>query len=774
MNSRSSKEVISDIKNLVDTKGFIYVICLILIEDFHYDVEEMHNVDHRARLNKNEVSLLLGFLIQNEINLEHPENQYHLIELKRRTYELMEELHRSFMNPFIEKFKPIIEKKDNYKPSKREFFGGEGMFIEPIFYSGDGVYDFQYLDFLDQKYKYDRDWLKSKYKFDFERTKIIVSEIKNIHRNKIEKVNFLGLKENKNKLIKKLRKDKSIPKKQLKENIDDWLSALEIYQFSELFKTGKESDKEIDLNQVKKEGWESFYNGLIELFTIKSSDFNVELEVNNFFENFCIPSYSKERNAHFQNAGDFNLFTARPIIPLNDQRYFVPISFSVFEAVYESPFYWLWTEKSYRNKLAENRGKSGEEITYDLLVKVFGKSRVYKSVKIESKKGFDDTDIDVLCILGSKAMCVQVKSKKLTQLSRKGDYDQLQIDFQGAVQDAFEQGLISRERILDKTATFYNNQGKKIYISEDIEEVFILGITTENYPTLTHQTHTLLEKKEIDPFPLFTTIFDLDLLTYYLNNPFDFLYYVRQRIALIEYFNAEEEMHYLGYHLIHKLWKNHEYNFSQIDSSYGQLIDRNYYPYRLGIETSSENDKIRNRWKNSHFERLCNEIQEMKSPKVTDVIFHLLDWSKDSIENLIKLILDTKRKTLINNRWHNFSMLAGPERSTFGLTFISWGNNNIHELMDRLLLLSDARKYKSKADIWIGLGALKDSGRMVDTFVFSNKKWEYDHLLEEDVKILFEGKNKGTPIKFGKKIGRNEFCPCGSGVKYKKCCGKKY
>ena len=27
-----------------------------------------------------------------------------------------------------------------------------------------------------------------------------------------------------------------------------------------------------------------------------------------------------------------------------------------------------------------------------------------------------------------------------------------------------------------------------------------------------------------------------------------------------------------------------------------------------------------------------------------------------------------------------------------------------------------------------------------------------------------------TPIK--KKVGRNEPCPCGSGIKYKKCCGK--
>ncbi len=28
------------------------------------------------------------------------------------------------------------------------------------------------------------------------------------------------------------------------------------------------------------------------------------------------------------------------------------------------------------------------------------------------------------------------------------------------------------------------------------------------------------------------------------------------------------------------------------------------------------------------------------------------------------------------------------------------------------------------------------------------------------------------PIIIGKKVGRNEPCPCGSGKKYKKCCGR--
>jgi preprotein translocase subunit SecA len=31
---------------------------------------------------------------------------------------------------------------------------------------------------------------------------------------------------------------------------------------------------------------------------------------------------------------------------------------------------------------------------------------------------------------------------------------------------------------------------------------------------------------------------------------------------------------------------------------------------------------------------------------------------------------------------------------------------------------------------------------------------------------------KREPVKAEKKIGRNDACPCGSGKKYKNCCGK--
>lgn len=33
--------------------------------------------------------------------------------------------------------------------------------------------------------------------------------------------------------------------------------------------------------------------------------------------------------------------------------------------------------------------------------------------------------------------------------------------------------------------------------------------------------------------------------------------------------------------------------------------------------------------------------------------------------------------------------------------------------------------------------------------------------------------SRGTPVRLGRRVGRNEPCPCGSGLKYKRCCGRE-
>lgn len=50
---------------------------------------------------------------------------------------------------------------------------------------------------------------------------------------------------------------------------------------------------------------------------------------------------------------------------------------------------------------------------------------------------------------------------------------------------------------------------------------------------------------------------------------------------------------------------------------------------------------------------------------------------------------------------------------------------------------------------------------------------EWDALIDaERRKELYKEQKLSTTVVKGKKIGRNEPCPCGSGKKYKQCCGR--
>ena len=71
-----------------------------------------------------------------------------------------------------------------------------------------------------------------------------------------------------------------------------------------------------------------------------------------------------------------------------------------------------------------------------------------------------------------------------------------------------------------------------------------------------------------------------------------------------------------------------------------------------------------------------------------------------------------------------------------------------------------------------------DKERLYKNMVDAKADWLYelpqwDEIFEENTKkrLYREQKQSGT-IRKDKKIGRNDPCPCGSGKKYKKCCGR--
>ena len=72
-----------------------------------------------------------------------------------------------------------------------------------------------------------------------------------------------------------------------------------------------------------------------------------------------------------------------------------------------------------------------------------------------------------------------------------------------------------------------------------------------------------------------------------------------------------------------------------------------------------------------------------------------------------------------------------------------------------------------------------DKEKLYKNMVDAKADWLYelpqwDAIFDAETKkaLYLEQKKSGTIRREGKKIGRNDPCPCGSGKKYKQCCGR--
>ncbi|MBP5565558.1 MAG: SEC-C domain-containing protein [Lachnospiraceae bacterium] len=56
-------------------------------------------------------------------------------------------------------------------------------------------------------------------------------------------------------------------------------------------------------------------------------------------------------------------------------------------------------------------------------------------------------------------------------------------------------------------------------------------------------------------------------------------------------------------------------------------------------------------------------------------------------------------------------------------------------------------------------------------WLYNLEQWD-EYFTEDEKKALYKEQNASTTIKKEEKVYPNDPCPCGSGKKYKKCCGK--
>lgn len=705
----TKEEIMLALEALTQEPGFLYSLVIVLRHDLFLNLKELADMNWRERLSFQEASLLVGLMIKHKVELSVFPDEKASKNQVSRIYELFQKLHDAYNLPIIEKL--FIESKEivareGVEKAYNDFFGGGEVMTEPIFYGGSGAYDFQYWEFAPKKYQEDDAWIKAN-------KGVSISEMVAISAS-----------------LKKFHEDRWHNLQDIKTFEDFCRTCLSIFCFNYE-----------DLNSFDKSILEKF----IKIFSVEPGTVNQNLN----------------------SVGAYNAVDSHPIILLGENLFFLPIGFSIAQSIYESPFYWMRVDEHYKDTAFRNRGETTEKIAYEILESVFNKGNIYRNVKVLKNKKELITDVDVLAIAGNKAVIVQAKSKKLTELSKRGDDEKLKTDFEEAVQRAYDQGLSCRTAIIDKSNMLVTEDGKELQLGEFIDDAYIICLTSDYYPAVTHQTDVYLKKTPKDPYPLAMSIFDLDIVAFYLKDPFELLYYLRQRVNLSNYYKASSEMALLGCHLRQKLYLRPGVDREALDEGFAQLIDANFPAMKGHHPKTSAVEKLHHKWKNEKFQQLVTQVKSSKEAGFTDAIFYLYDLAGQGADDLVKVIEQTKEKTRRDGQSHDFSMIF--EKGKSGVTFLSSADSP--ENLERWLMpLAIARKYKTKADVWLALGAVAGSPNLVDAITFNKQLWKEDKELDELSKIVLK---EGVQMKpDGRKIGRNDPCYCGSGKKFKKCCGR--
>lgn len=256
---------------------------------------------------------------------------------------------------------------------------------------------------------------------------------------------------------------------------------------------------------------------MINAFVFKEEEINAMFcddEERNLI-NLFTTTIPRETKVLYHDIGDRNLFSFSPMIKFPNNSFYLPNPHSFAKALYESPFYWIMDDKSYQIK----KGESTEEIVLQLLTKYINNySLCEKDIKIKNSSGSEKTDIDVLLVQNDTAICFQIKAKQLTELSKQGDINHIEDDFDKAVKKAYHQGIESINALKEREKYKFS---KTIDGIENDTKFYNICILSDMFPAITTLVSTKSKDITENGIPVIAfSIFDLDMILQAVGNSF--------------------------------------------------------------------------------------------------------------------------------------------------------------------------------------------------------------------------------------------------------------
>lgn len=711
---RTESEVFQEIAALCISPGYIHAIAYFCFRDNlikfteNLIVRDMDSHYEGSSLLRSEISTLIGLMARAPIGLELPTPQV-MQTYVDRTDSLMKELHHAMMTG------AFFGGKDwaTLLAEGRDPFDDGAAMREPIFYGGESAYNFQYEALTTPKYGADDSWLVGKRGFSITDALTVTKAIGEGHISKLA----------------------SLREEMRPKSPDEW-TFLPAFMF-----TAQE---------------------VVERSGLDAATVDAVLRAFRF--------ESHERNAPFTGISEFNETNVRPILCIADGSYVLLQHYQLQESLYESPFFWMMVDDNYRSTATAHRGNFTETYTSGRLRAVFGDARVLRNIDIYRGKN-RYAEADALVLFGNHAIVVQAKSKRLTLEARKGNDRALRDDFKKAVENAYDQALLCAEALQNPDAfVFRDPSGAEIKLPNSIDVVFPVCVLADHYPALSFQSRQFLKVRATESVkpPLVTDVFTLDVIVEFLDTPLQFLNYLDLRAQAFDKLLITNELIPFSYHLRNNLWLDPKYDMVNLGEDFTAHVDVAMAVRRQGVSGSPEVKGVLTRYRGTRTGVILDQLQEATIPELTELGLWILQLSGETADGLSRALESQIRAAVKEHVTKDLTFPFGDQSA--GLTIhLSALPDEIAQ--EKILQHCQLKKYDLKADRWYGL-ILRPKDLRIRHALVLNDPWKKNFTMDKVLAAL----PRRAPVRLetmgrtSKKVGRNEPCPCGSGLKYKKCC----
>ena len=427
-----------------------------------------------------------------------------------------------------------------------------------------------------------------------------------------------------------------------------------------------------------------------------------------------------------------------------------------------------------------------EDVPFVLLERILPGATIYKNVYYLAPTGpgdkWDWCELDGLLIYDDHVIVTEVKAGAFTYTPPTSDFDAYITSVKDLILKPAKQVSRFMQCLNIKgEVDFCDRQHKKIGTirRNEFREIIPCCITLDNLTELAARADKLGGIGVIVPEGVWcTSVNDLRVYADLFNLPIFFTHFLEQRRKATAEKTIEliDELDHLGLYLEHNFYVQYVKNLAkELEVNhvnwhgYRKKIDEYYY---MLIVEPKKAVKPGQKQVKGYFAKTLDLIASSEKPKRCKAASYILDMSGQARGAFNSMITEVLAKQEERRKIIPVSLFGGRTLTVFCLSrgIELPARNWMQEHALKRMLIAEEK-------LWLSLILTFNTGHELSGV-------DFEHLCEKDIPVdrrvwlereakAMRGLEVEKAVVERGRIGRNELCPCGSGKKYKRCCGRQ-